>query len=110
MARTMRELGPTQFLVEFKASMDRFRALCLKLHRGDVLIIAALGGHTLAGGLEFAAACDLRFASDDDRIQIGVPEMKLFGELPSGGGGTQDLGRLMGTSPWLPFVLDGAPV
>jgi enoyl-CoA hydratase/carnithine racemase len=109
MARLVRERGPEQFLAEFKATMDRFRALCLQMHRSDLVVIAALGGHTLAGGLEFAAACDLRFASDDDRIQIGVPEMKLFGELPSGGGGTQYLARLMGPTRCLHFILDGEP-
>jgi enoyl-CoA hydratase/carnithine racemase len=102
--------GSGQLLDRFKASMDRFRELCFRMRRSELLFVAALGGHTLAGGLELAAACDLRFAADDDRIQIGATEMKLFGVMPSGGGGTQYLSRLMGPSRCLQFLLEAEPV
>lgn len=104
------EVGPQGLLEQFVQTMDRFRELCIRLRRSPVLVLAALGGHTLAGGLELAAACDLRFAADSDRIRIGVPEMDLFGALPSGGGGVQFLARLMGTSAALDFILDAKPV
>jgi len=95
---------------QFNKTMDRFRELCVAIRRSPFLVIAALNGHTLAGGLELAAACDLRFAADSDKIQIGVPEMDLFGALPSGGGGAQFLARLMGPSRALQFILDAKPI
>ena len=98
--------GPEQLLIRFRHTMDRFRALCVRMRRSDLLFVVALAGHTLAGGLELAAACDLRFAADDDAIQIGAPEMKLFGVMPSGGAGTQFLSRLMGPARCLRFLLE----
>jgi enoyl-CoA hydratase len=102
--------GAERLLARFEAAMDRFRELCLRMRRSDLLFVGAIGGHALAGGLELAAACDLRFAADDDRIQIGATEMKLFGVMPSGGGGTQYLTRLMGPSRCLRFLLEADPV
>jgi len=103
------EHGAQRLLEEFEANMNRFRELCLRMRRSDVLFVAALNGHTLAGGLELAAACDLRFAADHERIQIGASEMKLFGVLPSGGGGTQYLTRLMGRGRALNLILEAEP-
>lgn len=37
--------------------------------------LAALGGHTIGGGLELAIACDLRIAADG--IKLGMPPAKL---------------------------------
>jgi len=104
------EHGAQSLLAEFKTNMDRFRELCLRMRRSDVLFVAALSGHTLAGGLELAAACDLRFASDSERLQIGASEMKLFGVLPSGGGGTQYITRLIGPGRALEMLLEAEPI
>jgi enoyl-CoA hydratase/carnithine racemase len=41
----------------------------------DVPTLAALGGHTIGGGLELALACDLRIAADG--ILLGMPPAKL---------------------------------
>lgn len=41
----------------------------------DVPIVAALGGHTIGGGLELALGCDLRIAADG--IKLGMPPAKL---------------------------------
>ena len=107
--RVVETEGSEVLLGRFRSTMDRFRALCIRMRRSDLLFVAALNGHTLAGGLELAAACDLRFAADDDRIQIGATEMKLFGVMPSGGAGTQFLSRLMGPARCLLFLLDAEP-
>ena len=56
------------------------------------LVIAAIGGHALGGGLELALACDFRIASDG--IELGCPEIKL-GFIPAWGG-TQRLPRIVG--------------
>jgi enoyl-CoA hydratase len=111
MARIATQHGQGPGLVDqFNATMDVFRELCIAIRRCPFLVIAALNGHTLAGGLELAAACDLRFAADLDKVQIGVPEMDLFGAMPSGGGGAQFLARLMGPSRALQFILDAKPI
>jgi enoyl-CoA hydratase len=104
--QVVRERGSAALLEEFNATMDHFRELCIRMRRSDLLFVAALNGHTLAGGLELAAACDLRFASDHERIQIGASEMKLFGVMPSGGGGAQFIARLMGPARALEFILE----
>ena len=110
MAQTVERIGPQGLLAEFNATMDRFRAVCLRLRQAPFLVIAALDGHTLAGGLELAAACDLRFCADSDGLRLGVPEMDLFGCLPSGGGGAQFLARLLGPSRALEFILTATPI
>ncbi len=109
MASMVEEVGPEGLLEQFNETMDRFRDVCLRMRRSNVLFVAAIEGHALAGGLELAAACDLRLVADSEELKIGVPEMDLFGALPSGGGGVQYLSRLMGPSSALAFVLDAAP-
>jgi enoyl-CoA hydratase len=110
MAALVRDHGVDELLEQFNRTMDDFRALCGRMRRAPLLVIAALNGHTLAGGLELAAACDLRFVAETATIKIGVPEMDLFGAMPSGGGGVQFLARLMHPSRALQFILDGKPI
>ena len=57
-----------------------------RLEQTPKLVIAALNGHTVGGGLEVALACDLRVARKGGG-KVGLPEVKL-GVLP-GTGGTQ---------------------
>ena len=110
MAQTVESAGLQGLLEDFNATMDRFRAVCLRLRQAPFLVIAAISGHALAGGLELAAACDLRFCSESAGLRLGVPEMDLFGCLPSGGGGAQFLARLLGPSRALEFILTATPI
>jgi enoyl-CoA hydratase len=110
MAGVVQRDGMDALIETFVRTMDRFRALSLRLRQSPLLVVAALNGHTLAGGLELAAACDLRFSADEERLRIGVPEMDLFGAMPSGGGGVQFLARLMPPSRALDFILEAKPV
>ena len=70
------------------------------------LVIAAIGGYALGGGLELALACHLRVASP--KAKLGLPEVKL-GVIP-GYGGTQRLPRLIGRGRALRMILTGDPV
>lgn len=69
----------------------------------EIPTITAINGYALGGGCEIALATDIRIASE--KAHFGLPEVKL-GLIP-GGGGTQRLTKLLGTSRASELILTG---
>src|SRR5688572_18110919 len=76
----------------------------LRLEQTPKLVIAALNGHCVGGGLEIAMAADIRIALKGAG-KVGLPEVSL-GVLP-GTGGTQRLSRLVGKSKAIELMVEG---
>jgi enoyl-CoA hydratase/carnithine racemase len=76
----------------------------LRLEQTPKLVIAALNGHTVGGGLEVAMAADIRIARKNGG-KLGLPEVAL-GVLP-GTGGTQRLARLVGKARAIELMATG---
>jgi len=82
--------------------LHAFHRMLLRLRELDAIVVAGINGNTAGGGCEFSLGCDLRVMADGDFL-IGLPETSV-GILP-GGGGTQRLSRLIGSSRALDLIL-----
>ena len=82
--------------------LHHFHKMLLRLRDIEAIVIAGINGNTAGGGCEFSLGCDLRIMSEGP-YAIGVPETSV-GILP-GGGGTQRLARLIGSSRALDLIL-----
>ena len=76
----------------------------LRLEQTPKLVIAAINGHCVGGGLEVAMAADIRIARKDAG-KLGLPEVSL-GVLP-GTGGTQRLVRIVGKAKAIEIMATG---
>ena len=85
------------FVVCANEAMGKFESM-------PKVVVAAINGHCLGGGLEMALCCDFRIAAEGS-YKIGLPEVTL-GLLP-GTGGTQRLPRLVGRQKALELMLRG---
>ena len=75
-----------------------------RLENSPKLVIAAINGHCVGGGLEIAMACDLRIAKKNAG-RMGLAEVNL-GVIP-GMGGTQRLPRLVGKARAMDLAATG---
>ncbi len=75
-----------------------------RLEQTPKLVIAALNGYTVGGGMEIALACDIRIARRGAG-QVGLPEVTL-GVLP-GTGGTQRLARALPKNKAIEMMTEG---
>lgn len=78
-----------------------------KFERTPKIVVCAINGHCLGGGLEIALCADIRIAAEGT-YNIGLPEVTL-GVLP-GTGGTQRLPRLIGRQKALELMIRGSSV
>lgn len=85
--------------------LERGQNVFRRLERLPCITVAVIEGPCLGGGMELALACNERWVSDDDKVVLGLPEVKL-GLLP-GWGGTQRLPRLGGLQLSLDMILTG---
>jgi enoyl-CoA hydratase len=89
-----------------RAQMRRGQAVFDRIERLPLVVIAAINGYALGGGLELAMAADMRIATPSARF--GQPEITLA-NLP-GWGGTQRLPRLVGSGLATELILTGAVI
>ncbi len=88
---------------DFRRYLRDFHDLLDAMERSSMIVVAAVNGHCVAGGLELMLACDLAIAAEEAKIGDGHLN---FGQLP-GGGGSQRLPRAIGTVRAKELILTG---
>lgn len=96
-----REAAMQFFFDESRKLSQTFR----KLETSGKPWVAAINGTCMGGAFELALACHRRFAADNPKSRLGLPEVKV-GLFP-GGGGTQRAARMMQTGDALQFLFKG---
>ncbi|MEC8998942.1 MAG: enoyl-CoA hydratase/isomerase family protein [Actinomycetota bacterium] len=84
---------------------DTGRLLAEALERTSPVLVAALHGHVVGGGLVVAAACDLRVAAED--VSFSIPEVDLG--IPLAWGGIPRLVREIGPALTKELVMTCRP-
>ncbi|HTV31955.1 MAG TPA: 3-hydroxyacyl-CoA dehydrogenase NAD-binding domain-containing protein [Methylocella sp.] len=83
----------------------RLSLLYRKLETCGKPFAIAINGTCVGGAFELALACHYRVIADDDKVRVGLPEIKI-GLFP-GAGGTQRVARLMPTADALQMLFKG---
>ena len=90
----LKELSALRTEAEASAMACRMRTICDRIAGFPGPTVAALNGHALGGGAEFAVAADIRLAADD--IKIGFNQVTLA--IMPAWGGAERLAKLVGRS------------
>lgn len=90
----LKELSALRTVEQAAAMSFRMRSICDRVARFPGPTVAALNGHALGGGAEFAVAADIRLAADD--IKIGFNQVALA--IMPAWGGAERLVELVGYS------------
>ena len=98
-------VGPENATQVFE-QVEGIKALLRRIEKLPRPVVAAINGAALGGGLELALACNHRIAIDDNKTEIGVPEVTL-GLLPGAGGVTRTVRMLGITSALMDWLLQG---
>ena len=88
---------------EFRAFLRDFFDLLDRIERSELIVIAAVNGVCVAGGLELILACDVVITAEEAKIADGHLN---FGQLP-GAGGSQRLPRAVGIMRAKELILSG---
>ena len=97
----LREIG-----AEAPSDAPPLHAICRRIERLPIPVVAALSGSAIGGGAELALAAHYRLAAP--RARIGLPDIVLG--LPPGAGGGQRLAALCGADTALDMLLRGRSV
>ena len=100
----LKELSTLRTELEASSMAFRMRTICDRIEGFPGPTIAALNGHALGGGAEFAVAADIRLAADD--VKIGFNQVTL--EIMPAWGGAERLVTLVGYSKALLLAGTGA--
>ncbi|GAC1397373.1 MAG: enoyl-CoA hydratase/isomerase family protein [Mycobacterium sp.] len=90
----LKELSALRTEQEASAMAFRMRSICDRIAGFPAPTIAALNGHALGGGAEFAVAADIRLAADD--VKVGFNQVTL--KIMPAWGGAERLVALVGYS------------
>lgn len=88
---------------DFKVMIDGFQAITIGLRSMPQPVIAAIEGYAVGGGLEIAAACDMRVCAEDSIFFC--PEVRLGLLMSNGSSGL--LPRLIGSGRTRELMLTG---
>ena len=88
----LKELSALRTEADAAAMARRMRDVCDRIAAFPGPVLAALNGHALGGGAEFAVAADIRLAADD--VKIGFNQVTLA--IMPAWGGAERLAALVG--------------
>ncbi|MCK5756399.1 MAG: enoyl-CoA hydratase/isomerase family protein [Mycobacterium sp.] len=90
----LKELSALRTVEQASTMSFRMRSICDRIAGFPAPVVAALNGHALGGGAEFAVAADIRLAADD--VKIGFNQVALA--IMPAWGGAERLVELVGYS------------
>ncbi len=103
--KSLISVGPDNVQQLFN-QVEGIKALLRRIEKFNRPVVAAINGAALGGGLELALACNHRIAIDDNKTEIGFPEVTL-GLLPGAGGVTRTVRKLGIAQALVDWLLQG---